>query len=584
MNIKNIEIKNILSIETLNLDFANSGLVLLDGWNYDDDTANGAGKTAVFNALSFGLYDEVPRKISKTEILRDGVKTGYVKVSLEVDGVPLEVVRTRPNGVKFYENGVEKIMTQQEFEGKIKINYSQYLISMYSAQTQGQKLISMNDTGKKDFFLQLMNLEKMGNGKKEADLKLKDIAKSMLEQQSLETELKSRIAAYQESIVDVAELADEIKKLDIAPLIAKLKKLQDIQKPDVSKFDTLEKGLNDYLNKLTEMQVELKHKRQKHAELKREIELLLNEDLHDTLSCPSCSAEIIVSSTGAKTIESVRAEHLAKIKGKKDALLSLVEDINSYPAIEDEKAKAKEKIEKCRTKKAQEFESYNDALETIAELRSKIKIRENTIKEHQAAIDKNEELKSKVQKAKDKLETISSRLDELDQQRLLYEAVSSMFGPSGAPAYIMDTTVEMFNEYIANHVNMIWPNATYSLQSFKENKSGEIRAKFSEKLIINGKEKSTGSLSGGEYRCLSIALDFAVIDVLENMFGISLNPIIMDEPFNDLDASNRERVIELLEKLAVKRQIWIIDHASEAKAMFSNVARIEKRGGISKLV
>jgi DNA repair exonuclease SbcCD ATPase subunit len=128
------------------------------------------------------------------------------------------------------------------------------------------------------------------------------------------------------------------------------------------------------------------------------------------------------------------------------------------------------------------------------------------------------------------------------------------------------------------------PNASYSLQSYKENKSGDIKAKFSDKLTIQGVERSIGSLSGGELRCLSLAVDFAVIDVVESTFGISINPIILDEPFEGLDSLNRERVIEILETLSAERQIWIVDHASEAKSMFSTVVKVEKKDGVSLIV
>jgi len=70
MQIKYIEIENILSIGHVKLEFGNTGLILLDGWNHDDDSANGAGKTAIPNALAFGIYDNMPRKISKSEIFR----------------------------------------------------------------------------------------------------------------------------------------------------------------------------------------------------------------------------------------------------------------------------------------------------------------------------------------------------------------------------------------------------------------------------------------------------------------------------------------------------------------------------------
>ena len=74
------------------------------------------------------------------------------------------------------------------------------------------------------------------------------------------------------------------------------------------------------------------------------------------------------------------------------------------------------------------------------------------------------------------------------------------------------------------------------------------------------------------------------INVLETMFSKKVNPVILDEPFNDLDASNRERVVDLLEKIATNRNIVVVDHASEAKSMFSDVTKIVKRNGVSSLV
>jgi DNA repair exonuclease SbcCD ATPase subunit len=128
---------------------------------------------------------------------------------------------------------------------------------------------------------------------------------------------------------------------------------------------------------------------------------------------------------------------------------------------------------------------------------------------------------------------------------------------------------------------LIWPSAKYELQAFKEKKDGSKAAKFSEVLTIGGKECSIGALSGGQQRALSLALDFAVRDVIDGHFGISMNPIILDEPFDGLDSVGREVVIHLLESLSVNRNIWVIDHASEAKAMFTDIIRVEKRNEIT---
>ena len=77
MKIQYVEIRNLLSFEDATLQFEDNGLVLLEGWNFDDGRANGAGKTAIFNSVCFALYGKVPREISISEILRDGTKKGY---------------------------------------------------------------------------------------------------------------------------------------------------------------------------------------------------------------------------------------------------------------------------------------------------------------------------------------------------------------------------------------------------------------------------------------------------------------------------------------------------------------------------
>ena len=102
--------------------------------------------------------------------------------------------------------------------------------------------------------------------------------------------------------------------------------------------------------------------------------------------------------------------------------------------------------------------------------------------------------------------------------------------------------------------------------------------------MINGKSTSIGSLSGGELRALSLATDFAIVDVLSSKFSLDLNPIILDEPFNGLDSAGKEMVIELLETISNEKEIWVVDHASEAKSLFNRTIRVEKRNGISKIL
>lgn len=584
MIIKYVEIENILSIEKIRLDFGESGLVLLDGWNNDDQTANAAGKTSILNSVAYGIYGNFPRKVSASDILRQGTKFGYVKVGLVIDNSLFEVYRAKPNNVKYYIDGLEKTMTQDEFESYIQLNYEQYLVSQYSAQTEGLKLISLNDSGKKDFFLQLMKLDKFDSAKKTIDNQLKE---KLIEKNKLESDLldiSSRTETLEESLFDEISLMSEISSLSVLALEEKLSQLKQIEEPDFSDLDSKEEKI---LNVVAELKASIKQAETNKNRLNNVV-LKINSikdrcknDIH--LECPHCFNEVVIGNNGIVSLDEVKAtrkQELITLLSEKTELEQLIdsEDLKNNIIVYQ---KALEKIRQNKISIRQEYTGY---VQEIASIEAKIKVNNSKIEMLNNALTRNKEIKSKIEKNKIKQAEIQKLISQLDSDIEITQTIASIFAPTGAPAYVLDSAIDMFNDKLSEYVSMIWPNASYTLRSFKENKSGDIRAKFSEKLIINGKDRSIGALSGGEYRCLSLAIDFAVIDLLESMFGIHINPVMLDEPFNDLDASNRERVLKLLERISADRQIWVIDHASEAKAMFSNIVRVEKTNGISRLV
>lgn len=585
MRIGSLEINNILSIEHAKLIFGDAGLVLLDGWNYDDDSANGAGKTAVFNALSFGLFGKLPRKISASDVLRQGTKAGSVKVEVEEAGITYTVVRHRPNNLEFFIDGVKKDITQEAFEQYINLNYQQYLISMYSAQTEGMKLISMNDSGKKDFFLQLLNLEQFSEYKKASDSKIKELVLDTQNRTLKLAKLESKVSVHKETMEDEDEIRDQIAKLDPTPLLEQLKELEKIEKPDTSKYDEIEVALKTALVKIFKRDAGTNNIKSQLVKLKAELQQVEKSKLQldQSVVCPHCDGKFELSENGETlTLEKFakhKKETVADLKGQIEVLETEYQDLQT----DESKNDIEERLTKINSKKSKHYADYNKSIIAINEMRSKISNRNHTIASLRKNLNNIANTRAIIEDLSKQIRDENLALKSNNDTINLYETISHIFSPVGAPAYIMDSLVDTFNEKISHYVSMIWANASYSIQSFKENKSGEIKAKFSELLTVSGTEKSIGMLSGGEHRCLSLAVDFAVVDVLETICGTKLNPIMLDEPFNDLDASNRERVLELLEKISTSRQIWVIDHASEAKAMFSNVVRIEKRDGISAI-
>src|ERR1035437_381838 len=245
MRVLSLKIQNILSIEDSTIYFENTGLVLVEGWNYDTQRANGAGKTAIFNCLSFALYDKLPRNITASEILRRGCKTGFAEASIQCNEDVWTVRRSRPKGVIFSKNGVQQDITQVEFESFVRLTYQQFLLTIYTPQANSRELIrflSSPDTSKKEFLLQLLNLDQFGTAKKEIDNLIKAHQASIdLEDKKLSI-TRSKVSAYEESLVDTASLQKQVDDFNssIYSLDNKILEHSNIIKPDLSKYIKIE--------------------------------------------------------------------------------------------------------------------------------------------------------------------------------------------------------------------------------------------------------------------------------------------------------------------------------------------------------
>lgn len=572
MNIISLEINDILSIEKASIQFNETGLVLVEGWNHDDGRANGAGKTAIFNALSFALYDKVPRKITASEILRRDAKSGSVKASLKIGDVTYTVERLRPKGARFYKDGVKQDWTQSEWEDKIRLSYTQFLTAMYCAQGGTGRFIGLSDSDKKDFLLQLLNLDEFSSCKKEADDHVKrfssenDVLTAQLEA------TQSKIAAYSESLMDEQELLRSISVLqaEISSHDQKIAALQQIPKPDMAKYSKLEQDISSKQTTFTQAKTRRSMLHEQYRKLNAKI-----KPFSESSSCYACGSA--VDTTNAKKA------HEMEVNSIRDKMLILKAQIDECDQLLSKEQSVQEVARKLREKKLAESAEYDSAIDQTRDLQFHRRTKQNKLESITVKLHSNKELLNKINTLTQLSKNIANIVDSNKRNVELYKTLSALYAPTGAQAYILDSLVEMFNEAVRDHIYLMWPSATYTLNSYRENAKGDVMARFSESLTMNGKDVSIGSLSGGELRALSLCADFAIIDILEKNFGMRLNPIVLDEPFNDLDPVGREIVISLLSKLAQSRQIFVIDHDSEAKTLFSKVIKVEKRAGISQV-
>lgn len=586
MKLIKAQIHNILSIEDAEVIFGDTGLVLVEGYDYDTGRANGAGKSSIFNAISFALYERFPRRVSKSDILRKGAKNGYCCVTMVVNNRIFKVKRSRPTLVEFFIDDVKVDMTQEEFESKIGLTYDQFVLTMYNPQDSQERFLNLNDTDKKTFLLKIMNLNKFTSAKDAVNSKIKILEQEKNIALSKLDSYKSNISIYKESLVDTDEISNKIDQnnKDIFAYQKAIKELELVSEPDISKYAETESKIQEKLLQFNSAAINREEELKKY----RKLESMLHDfdPKKPDANCPSCNVELnIQGKTLAKAddISALKSQWEAHQSEIRSAMLDHKTNIDKYDSILLKKDDIRILSDKVRVKKQEEYSEYRDAQSRILEYKNSINIKNNEVQNLLKQVEKNKDTKNKIKNILDNAKLINQKLDDINNETSILGAVDSIFDSTGAPAYIIDCIVDLINEAVSSNIIDIWPNASYSVKTYKENKDKSVKAKMSETLTIDGIERSVGSLSGGEFRALSLALDFAILDVLSAQYNLNLNPIILDEPFSGLDNLGRELVIDVLTRVSQNRQIWVVDHASEAKSMFNSTVRVEKRNGISSI-
>jgi exonuclease SbcC len=183
MKLNKIEIKNFQSLGDISYSFSD-GLTLIDGYNFDLNSANGAGKSSLINSITYALYGKVPKAVNLSELIRDGVtEEGLAtQITIEVGDQTVEIQRTRTQTsgkVALKIDGKKVDGLAKEIESKILellgFSFEQFIQVVYVFQGATNRFISLNDTEKKRFLSTLFNLESFDGAYKKAHEELNQL-------------------------------------------------------------------------------------------------------------------------------------------------------------------------------------------------------------------------------------------------------------------------------------------------------------------------------------------------------------------------------------------------------------------------
>ena len=297
--------------------------------------------------------------------------------------------------------------------------------------------------------------------------------------------------------------------------------------------------------------------------------------------------KIVKAKGSVANIETLQAQ-LDKLKEMKSSLMVEIKTIES--TIENDYLT---KLNSYKQKVADVEKLFNEGIsvckESVHQTMLELNKKKNEFESHDESLKRYTENTNKISKL---IETKSKEIDEKSDKldKTIYKIAVAEEAKRLIKSYTLQTfqdTLDTIGETASNTLSGIPNMSTSSIyfEGCKETKSGKIKDEVSAILTMDGEDKiPIKSLSGGERTAIDLAVDLAVIDVIESKAGKGANFYVIDEPFDGLDSICKENCLEILRQIDTNKKIIMVDHSSELKEMVSDIITVVKSGENSHII
>ena len=365
---------------------------------------------------------------------------------------------------------------------------------------------------------------------------------------------------------------------------------------------------SEYENKISELQVILnKFSAEKMSKENEVNNLKVSYNSFNTATvCPTCGSPL--DPTHALNEQEKIVNQVAKIKEyiiqlegginmtnkkiteAKQELQDKQTEFNEFVADRDREYDSIVSVnQKAYFNKQQEVNSIQSQIDKV---NNDIQNAYNTMEHYRWDLEKREQpnppydYKEELDKLEKDNKENMEKVDKLTDDMLEYEQVVKMYSNSGVRSIVLDNITPYLNEQ-ANKYLAILAGSTIqiNLTTQKENKDGSTSDKFEVEVYNASGGSDYKSASAGERKRIDLAISFALQDLVIKQNNTSVNLLMLDEVFENLDEVANENVITLLEEKAKEvDSIFVITHNEQLKGLFSNkVTVVKEQDGISKL-
>lgn len=548
IHFKSVSWKNFLSTgnDTIKVQLDRTPSTLVVG-------SNGAGKSTMLDALSFGLFGKPHRDIKKDQMINSINKKGtVVEVEFNIGNSEFNIVRgIKPNKFEIWQNNnmINQSSNARDYQkfleqNILKLNHKsfhQVVVLGSSSFIPFMQLPAWTRRSVIEDLLDINIFSKMNTLLKERNSKIKEEL----------TEINHSLDLYKAKMDTQSKYIKDLQAIN-KDMIASKENSIEAYEDDVKALVNQSSELGKNLDALTEIE------NSKHDELSRKVSDIKSEDkvfkskIKDLVSqakffeeneiCPTCDQDI-----DAK-IKDNRLSHI------KATAANIQEGMKELSLDND----------KCAS---QLLECQNNMKELLAKQRQinsnndKINIMQREIEKIQKEISTLLQSSGDIKTAKDELNALRDNKDSITEKKLEYveertynEVIGEMLKDTGIKTKVIKQYLPVMNRLINQYLQVLDFFVAFHLD---ENFTETIRSRHRDAF-------NYASFSEGEKQRIDLSLLFTWRQIAKMKNSASTNLLVLDETFDSsLDHDGIDNLTKILNTLEDGTNVFIISHKGD---------------------
>lgn len=641
MKLTHIEITNFMSIRSAELALDGAGLVLVQGENADDSAfdSNGAGKSTIFEAITYALFEVTVRGVKGDAIINEDAKKGMrITLTLTDGDTTYTIDRFRKhkefkNATHIHRNG-ENISPKTAkdanvfIEQLIGMDYDTFTNSILFGQGAVKLFSEATDREKKAILERMLGMDVFSRAQEATKRRLRDAegARDALVR-AIET-ARQHIDSATQNITYFEALEADLRNTiteKLARFDARIKELE----AERGAYDTdVYEAELDQLNTAIATAQEERRQYDDRVQARRQTEQNLYQARSDASTADRRKGDKLNALERAKR----KYDDLAKGIGTECPTCGgPITQATVQPALDAQMAEMRPLVDELKALEAESSE-YREAVATlegtlsayadldaeVAEADAKLRTLESERNRFENRIQMNAEkrrnIDQRIQEARQQRAQAeaeyeaghTARIEQLTEERTTHQATLTEreadlthtedliarlefwvagFGNSGIKSYLLDSVTPYLNTRANHYLSKLSGNTTeieFSTQT--RLKTGEVRDKFEVRISNRVGGTSYTSNSTGEKKRIDLAISLALQDLVMSRADGQLNILLYDEVFDGLDAIGCENAIQLLQDIQTGvPSVFVITHNDVLKAYFETSLTATKQNGTTTL-